>query len=382
MIRQRHHLLTPHHRPPAQPKRHQLPTGHPLKQQIIMRHFHPRMMQHRIFKPHRIAHRFTLKPHVITQKLIATGTPILPQILCCSMQVIQTITEFRKARRSFGELALVPTMGALHAGHVSLIQIAHQHASHVAVSIFVNPTQFGPHEDFNRYPRPVEQDLETCRQAGVDLVFIPSVADMYPAQNKAQPDPGLATYAQDTLDINIDLPALTTVLEGRHRPGHFKGVCQVVAKLFNIVQPQYACFGQKDYQQLRIISAMVEALNFPLQIIPCPIVREPDGLAMSSRNRYLSPDERTRALSINQSLRNAHDDIKAGIRQTSRLVTSIQRTLLTQHLIIDYVVAVDPETLRSVESVEAPTLLAVAVRAGSTRLIDNTIVTPAPTQGA
>jgi pantoate--beta-alanine ligase len=255
----------------------------------------------------------------------------------------------------------VPTMGALHAGHVSLIHEAKKHAGHVAVSIFVNPTQFGPKEDFNRYPRPIEQDLKMCEDAGVALVFNPSPEEM---------------YSPDVPDIVVDLPALTSVLEGKHRPGHFKGVCQVVAKLFNIVQPQVACFGQKDYQQLRILQAMVEALNFPIDIRPCPTMRDPDGLAMSSRNRYLSPEERTRALSISRALFMAEADVRAGIRQTNRLMTSMQHMLLEQHLNIDYIAAVDPRTLKPVEIVEGQTLLAIAARVGTTRLIDNVLVTP------
>ena len=188
-------------------------------------------------------------------------------------------------------------MGALHAGHVSLMHIARQRAPRVAVSIFVNPTQFGPGEDLSRYPRPIEQDLAMCRDACVDLVFNPEPSDMYP--------PG-------SPDISIDLPQFTTVLEGRHRPGHFKGVCQIVAKLFNIVQPQIACFGQKDFQQLAILQAMARALDFPITIIPCPTIRESDGLAMSSRNRYLAPDERKRALSISRALFLARDEVAKG----------------------------------------------------------------------
>jgi len=275
------------------------------------------------------------------------------------MKVIRTIAESREFRASLGRLALVPTMGALHAGHMSLVDIARQHAPHVAVSIFVNPTQFGPREDYARYPRPVEQDLEKCRQAAVDFVFMPSVEEMY--------RPGLA-------DIVIDLPGLTSVLEGAKRPGHFKGVCQVVAKLFNIIRPDVACFGQKDYQQLRIITAMVDALDWPIQIIPCPTVRDPDGLALSSRNAYLSPEERQRALAISRALRTAEEQVKAGYRQTNRLITAMQTILLQAHLLIDYVAAVDPQTFRNVSEVTGPTLLAIAARVGSTRLIDNTIV--------
>jgi len=277
------------------------------------------------------------------------------------MILLRTIPDLRTERATLGKLALVPTMGALHEGHLSLMRLARRHADKVAVSIFVNPTQFGPREDFNRYPRPIESDLAKCEQAGVDLVFNPSPEEMYP--------PGLA-------DIVVDLPSLSTVLEGKHRPGHFKGVCQVVAKLFNLVQPNVAVFGQKDFQQLRIITAMVEALDFPVEIVAGPTIREPDGLAMSSRNQYLSPEERRRALSISRALSLAEGEFKSGARQANRLTTSIQHVLLEQHLSIDYVAAVDPVTLKTVDMITAPTLLAVAVRVGNTRLIDNLIVQP------
>jgi pantoate--beta-alanine ligase len=281
------------------------------------------------------------------------------------MTVCKTIGEFREAREGLGKLAFVPTMGALHAGHVSLMHLARQRAPRVAVSIFVNPTQFGPNEDFTRYPRPVEQDLAMCREAGVDLVFNPEPAEVYPPNSP---------------EISIDLPQFTTVLEGRHRPGHFKGVCQVVAKLFNIVQPQVACFGQKDFQQLAIIQAMVRALDFPITIVPCPTVRESDGLAMSSRNRYLSPDERKRALSISRALFLARDEVAKGIRQTNRLVALMQQTILAPGQLghvpvyIDYVAAVDPGTFKAKDLVDGPVLLAIAARVGNTRLIDNVVL--------
>ncbi len=277
------------------------------------------------------------------------------------MKVVHTIAELRYEREQLGRLALVPTMGALHVGHVSLMQIAKQRAPHVAASIFVNPTQFGPREDFSKYPRPIEADLKKCEEAGVELVFNPPAEEMY--------RPGM-------MDIAIDLPALTGVLEGAKRPGHFKGVCQVVAKLFNVFRPDVACFGQKDFQQLRIITAMVESLDWPIEIVPCPTVREADGLAMSSRNMYLSPEDRKRALSISRALREAEEQVKAGYRPTSRLITTMQRILLEQHLLIDYIAAVDPITFANVQDVTGPTLLAIAARVGTTRLIDNTVVQP------
>ncbi|HEX8341658.1 MAG TPA: pantoate--beta-alanine ligase [Tepidisphaeraceae bacterium] len=283
------------------------------------------------------------------------------------MTVYRTIAEFRAARGRLGGVALVPTMGALHAGHRSLIDVAGALARHVAVSIFVNPTQFGPREDFTKYPRPLEADLAMCQDAGVEMVFLPEPAEMY--------RPGEALAA-------VDMPELTGTLEGRHRPGHFAGVCQVVAKLFNIVQPQFALFGRKDFQQLRVIEAMAQALDFPVQVVGCPTLREEDGLAMSSRNRYLSADERARALSISRALFNAQAEYDAGAQVTARLVATMQRTLLDVGklghvpLSIDYVAAVDPHTLKTAETFDRPVTCAIAARVGMTRLIDNHTVNP------
>ena len=285
------------------------------------------------------------------------------------MNVVRTIADARRERAQHDRIALVPTMGALHAGHLSLIEHAKKHAARVAVSIFVNPTQFGPHEDFSKYPRPLMEDLAKCEAAGVDFVFNPPPEQM---------------YRPDVPDIIVDLPSLTAVLEGRHRPGHFKGVCQVVAKLFNVLTPDIACFGQKDYQQLRVISAMVDALEWPIRVIGCPTVREPDGLALSSRNQYLSPDERTRALAIHRGLMQAKQQVADGIRQTNRLLTTMQNTLLDKGNLgripvnVDYVAAVDPQTLKPVDVVSGPTLFAAAARVGTTRLIDNVLVEPPP----
>jgi pantoate--beta-alanine ligase len=279
------------------------------------------------------------------------------------MEVIKTIAQARSIRARYDRLALVPTMGALHAGHMSLVAHARNNAPAVAVSIFVNPTQFGPKEDFNKYPRPIEEDLEKCAAAGVNFVFTPSVEEMY--------RPGM-------VDIVVDLPQLTTVLEGKHRPGHFKGVCQVVSKLFNIIQPDLACFGQKDYQQLRVIHAMVEALDWPIAIIPCPTLRDPDGLAMSSRNIHLSPEDRQRALSISRALMLAYGEYKhSRITQTNRLIATMQNVMLAEHLHIDYVAAVDAVTLKNVERIDGPTVLAIAARVGNVRLIDNVVISPA-----
>lgn len=275
------------------------------------------------------------------------------------MNVVRTIAEARAERIKSDALALVPTMGALHAGHLSLFHLAKRQAPAVAVSIFVNPTQFGPREDYTKYPRPVEDDLKKCEAAGVDWVFLPEAEEMYP--------PGSA-------ETVVDLPQLSSVLEGKHRPGHFRGVCQVVAKLFNILSPTVAVFGQKDYQQLRIITAMAEALNWPIRIVPGPTVREHDGLAMSSRNQYLSDADRQKALSISRALFLAKGEFTQGVRQTNRLVTSMQRALLEQHLSIDYIAAVDPLTLKPVDVVNGPTVLAVAARVGTTRLLDNVVI--------
>ena len=277
------------------------------------------------------------------------------------MKVLQTIAEVRAARSALGRLAFVPTMGALHAGHLSLVDVAKAKAPHVGVSIFVNPTQFGAREDFSKYPRPIASDLQKCEAAGVEIVFNPSEQEMYPA---------------GFVETIVDLPRLANVLEGKHRPGHFRGVCLVVAKLFNIFQPDVACFGQKDFQQLRVLSAMVESLNWPIEIVGCPTLRDPDGLAMSSRNQYLSASDRDRALSISKALFMAQEMVKAGVKQASRLATAIQHQLLVKHLQIDYIAAVDPVALKSVEIMTGPTVLAVAARVGATRLIDNVVVEP------
>ena len=275
------------------------------------------------------------------------------------MKVLTTIAQVRAERARGGPLAFVPTMGALHDGHLSLVVVAKSRAPVTAVSIFVNPTQFGRNEDLTKYPRPIEADLAKCKAAGVDWVFHPAADEIYP--------PGSA-------DVTIALPQIDNVLEGKHRTGHFSGVCQVVAKLFNIVQPTVACFGQKDFQQLRVLTAMVDALNWPIDMVACPTLRDPDGLAMSSRNQYLSADDRRRALSIPKALTAAGDLATAGERRASRLVTVVQQALLAQHLHIDYVAAVDPVTLKPVEQMTGPTVLAVAARVGTTRLIDNVTV--------
>ena len=303
------------------------------------------------------------------------------------MIVTNTISDARASRSYLGKAALVPTMGALHQGHLSLIRVARQHAPIVIVSVFVNPTQFGPREDFNKYPRPVEEDLRKCEKAGVDVVFAPPLEEMYPYMKSSAEKPAGEAAASATPqaastvippghDIQIDIPSLTSILEGKHRPGHFKGVCQVVAKLFNIIQPDVVCFGQKDFQQFRVLQAMAQALNWPIQFVRCPTVREEGGLAMSSRNQYLSDRDRQRALAISRALFQAEEEVNNGVRQTNRLTTTMQRILLEQHLQVDYVAAVDPMTLKPVLNITGPTVLAIAARVGNTRLIDNVIVSP------
>jgi pantoate--beta-alanine ligase len=273
--------------------------------------------------------------------------------------VCNTIESFREARQHLGPLAFVPTMGALHAGHMSLVKIAQSHAPTVAVSIFVNPTQFGPKEDFSRYPRPVEADLALCEAAGVQLVFHPDLDQMYPA---------------DAARLQSDLPALTRTLEGASRPTHFQGVIEVVTKLFNIVQPQTACFGEKDFQQLAVIRAMTRAMNMPVEIVACPTLRDPDGLAMSSRNRYLSPDERLRALCISRALFEVQK--RAAADRNVASLDSILRERLDDPssdvpFVLDYAVIVDASTLAPIDRIDRPARALVAAKVGSTRLIDN-----------
>ena len=255
-------------------------------------------------------------------------------------------------------------MGALHQGHLSLVERAKREAGSTFVSIFVNPTQFGPNEDFHRYPRPIGEDLERCRRAGVDVVFVPSVDEIYPSGAPA---------------AHVDVPALTNVLDGLHRPGHFAGVCQVVAKLFNIVQPTAACFGEKDFQQLAVLSAMVRALDFPLRIVPCPTIREADGLAMSSRNRYLTPEQRERGLAISRGLFAVQEALQDGERSVATLTAQLHKIVLdagNQPQVpvgLDYATIVDAVTLAPIGSIEAgrPARALVAMRVGTTRLIDN-----------
>jgi pantoate--beta-alanine ligase len=258
-----------------------------------------------------------------------------------------------------GDVGLVPTMGYLHEGHLSLVRAAREQNKHVVVSIFVNPTQFGPNEDFERYPRDTERDLSLLRAEGVDLVFMPSVEEIYP--------PGASTF--------VVVEGITDVLEGTHRPGHFRGVTTVVAMLFNIVQPKRAYFGQKDAQQLAVIRKFLRDLHRPIEIVGLPTVREPDGLAMSSRNAYLSPGERQAALVLSQALELAKERFDAGEREAERL-RSAMRELIGQEPLaqIDYVSVADGETLQELERIERSALASLAVHIGNTRLIDNAVL--------
>jgi pantoate--beta-alanine ligase len=279
------------------------------------------------------------------------------------MQSLETVRSLREhlqpVRRAGGRIGLVPTMGALHAGHRSLMRAARAQCDHVIASIFVNPTQFGPLEDFAKYPRPLEADLAACRAEGVDGVFCPSVEEMYP--------PGSKT--------TVAVAELTNKLCGAYRPGHFDGVTTVVAKLFNAVQPDLAFFGQKDAQQVVVIRRMARDLLWPLEIVVCPTVREPDGLAMSSRNMYLSPTDRQQALSLSRSLNWAREQIAAGHREVAELVAEMRRRIESAGpCSIDYVEIVDADELAPKDRVSGKCLIALAVRIGPARLIDNIVI--------
>ncbi|MGB9620476.1 MAG: pantoate--beta-alanine ligase, partial [Armatimonadota bacterium] len=268
------------------------------------------------------------------------------------MRLAETIADVRQAisaaREGGWKVGLVPTMGALHEGHMALVRRARAECGFVVVSIFVNPTQFGPSEDYDRYPRALHEDARKCEAAGVDLVFAPSVAEMYP----------------EAFDTWVEVRGhLTETLEGEARPGHFRGVTTVCAKLFNIVQPDCAYFGTKDYQQLKVIQKMVLDLNLPLEIVPCETVREPDGLAMSSRNAYLSPEERQAALVLNRALDQARATFNSGERRASVVQEAAQRLIEAEPLArIDYVAVRDADTLEPLERIDRPAVLLLAVR--------------------
>jgi len=258
-------------------------------------------------------------------------------------------------KRGFS-VGLVPTMGYLHPGHISLIERARKENDMVVVSIFVNPIQFGPNEDLDKYPRDMPHDREVCEKAGAELIFAPEPSEMYPSENL----------------VFVDIKELGNGLCGAKRPGHFRGVCTVVSKLFNIVLPDRAYFGEKDAQQLAIIRRMVKDLNFGTEIVSCPIVREPDGLAMSSRNLYLSHEERKAALSLSRSLSAAKELMRKGEKDAVKIREAIVAGISAEPLVkIDYAEIVDSADLSPVEKIEKPVLAAAAVYFGKTRLIDN-----------
>jgi pantoate--beta-alanine ligase len=281
------------------------------------------------------------------------------------MLIAKTIAEVRaavaKLRGDKKCIGLVPTMGALHEGHLSLVRAAKAHCSAVVVTIFVNPTQFGPKEDFAKYPRTLDADCALLEKEAVDVVFGPDAAEIYP--------PGASAV--------VEVAGISDRLDGVSRPGHFVGVATVVAKLFNIVQPDHAFFGQKDAAQVAVLRRMVRDLHFNLELIVCPIVREPDGVAMSSRNRYLSADERQQALVLHRALRRVEAEIAAGVVESQPLIDAGFAVLADEPEIrVDYFSIVDPNTLEDVPDVTAGALVAVAAAVGLTRLIDNVLIPP------
>lgn len=278
------------------------------------------------------------------------------------MKLVTTIAEVREMVNTWKQagktIGLVPTMGYLHEGHQSLIQKAHAENDEVVVSVFVNPTQFSANEDLSSYPRSIENDQEKSAAAGASLIFHPAVAEMYPE--------GFHTY--------VEAFGVTEVLEGASRPTHFRGVTTVVGKLFNIVQPTRAYFGQKDAQQVAVIEQMVRDLNFPVEIVRCPIIREADGLAKSSRNVYLSSEERQAALVLSQALGLAKNLLEQGETSAEKIIQEMTEKIQQEPLaVIDYIKVVDNQTLQDVARIEKPVLIPIAVRIGQTRLIDNVV---------
>jgi pantoate--beta-alanine ligase len=276
------------------------------------------------------------------------------------MLTVISLSELESARGAFsGIVGLVPTMGYLHEGHLSLIRRAREESDHVVVSIFVNPTQFGPKEDLSKYPRDLDRDLGLIEPLGTDLVWMPTAEIMYPQ--------GFQTW--------VEVETVTRPLEGAMRPGHFRGVTTIVAKLFNGVQPHKAYFGQKDAQQAAVIRQMTRDLNFPIEIVVCPIVREPDGLAMSSRNVYLDPEQRKAATVLSRSLSTAKEAYEDGVRDAETLRQIMREVLASEPLAqMQYVSCADYDTLEELEIVTGKTLLSMAVFLGKTRLIDNFVL--------
>ncbi|TWT32484.1 Pantoate-beta-alanine ligase [Posidoniimonas corsicana] len=278
-----------------------------------------------------------------------------PEVITDPAKLRQRISAARPAGK---RVALVPTMGALHAGHVSLVEAARRDCGVVITSIFVNPTQFAPGEDYERYPRNLEGDCALLGPAGCSIVFAPSVETMYPAGS----------------ETSIDVGSVARPLEGESRPTHFAGVATVVMKLFQLAPADAAYFGRKDYQQTLVVERMVRDLNVPIELAVCPIVREPDGLAMSSRNAYLSPEERCRALAIHASLRLAEQLVGRGERDAQQIREAALALLAESDITPEYVAIVREGTLEPLEVVEGPAVIAIAARVGKTRLIDNLIL--------
>jgi pantoate--beta-alanine ligase len=273
------------------------------------------------------------------------------------IELMQELSD--KWRRDGHIISCVPTMGFLHQGHIELLRIGRDKGDRLIMTIFVNPTQFGPHEDYEKYPRDTEGDLNKARSAGVDVVFMPTVEEMYP----------------DGFQSTVTVNTITQYLCGKSRPVHFAGVTIVVAKLFNIMKPHLAIFGEKDYQQLAVIKQMVRDLNMDIDIIGLPTVRERDGLAMSSRNKYLSPEERVSALSLKKGLDLAKAMVKNGEKDSATIKNAVKELILTHPFTeIDYVTICDPAKLTDMENVNGPSLLALAVKVGKARLIDNSII--------
>ncbi len=273
---------------------------------------------------------------------------------------IQQVRDACRARRHSGRrIGLVPTMGALHEGHLSLVRIAQAKTDFIVVSIFVNPLQFGPSEDLARYPRNFERDQKLLEKEGVDVIFAPTVAEMYPT--------GATTY--------VTVEDLSERLDGQSRPGHFRGVTTVVSKLFHIVEPDVAVFGQKDAAQLAIIRRMVRDLNMPVEIVAAPIVRELDGLAMSSRNAYLDTQQRQQALVLSRVLRRVQESFQQGERSALKLISAGRDIFVAEPAVrLDYLSVVDPESLEPIADVRSEALVAVAAYVGPTRLIDNVML--------
>lgn len=325
---------------------------------------HPRMHER----------RFVLAPaaeiaadwrHPVTHQTIDKMLAVLPPTAGneVGLQVFASPRDMQSAvlrlRREGRRIGLVPTMGALHEGHLSLVRAARERAEIVAATIFVNPAQFGPKEDFSKYPQTLESDLQALSAAGCDLVLLPSVDDIYP--------PGFSTY--------VEPPAVAQPLEGICRPGHFRGVATVVLKLFHLIPADFACFGQKDYQQLLVIRRMVEDLALPIEIVGCPIVREADGLAMSSRNRYLSTAEREEAHGLSRALERAGAMVAAGERSAATIVDAMHGILRESGIRrIDYVAIADPETLAEITRIDGAAIVLIAAYVGTTRLIDNRLL--------